>query len=1022
MNKNISAIWQQFRQSLLRSGSPQTKSEPGQAILVAAKTLKVENASLEILQPVLQNSSTLLDVLCLPLTHLISTKLSFVSLGLSLLKFAHKINQKNLDLVDYVLIISQASYLESVQEILSLYPSVNWDANSQTTQLLIKIIQKLQSFELSDRIANNALICFHQSELATAFNQILFTRLTGANISKANAYILTQRIAWNTQLHITKACIELGIINQNFLSISDINWQQEQQKYSSIDEYLKTYIEPKPLERFFDEDFAFKDIYVPLKARIIKEIGKNTSELFDLETWIKGFILKQETLDRLIFIQGKSGRGKSFFCRMFADWIRQHLHPIWTPVLISLKDVKTHFYQLETILQTALKADFVHNYPNWLQDNNTRFLFILDGLDQLNTFKNKWDVEEFIQQLSVFQKKCQNSSEMGHRIILTGQPSALQYISQLPQNLERVEISEMDENLQEKWLQKWKSLPANQGKQTDLQSIIQKSQLPSTVHQLTQEPLILYLLAAMYRNEKLTVEKLTNLNSKTAKSVIYHEAFNWVLTKQNSQIDELTEQPEVLKHLLTEAAVCVIQSGGKFASLSTLEARLEEDAAAKNKLEKFKHKFRDSNEKIALKPFYIQPFNQEENIIEFSHQIFPEFLFAEQLKTHFKSWVQYYQTEDSKQLIVPNAQLNWQIYDLLGCGKLTAEIVNYLISLLIETPNFDWELLFRRLENFYLNWCQGKFIDIAEETLAQKKQRQLQKFGIKEIGQRQIDIYAGLNVIIILLELHRYGQEQDNLKRKLVFLSSGQRETENTLTNQLLKVINYSNCIEIETFNHILGQFLSGANLSKIDLRGTRLNFADFSFAFLGEISLIHAELQQTSFNHAYLSDANFSYSNLQAAKFQGANLNGANLSYANLSFANLSGAFLIDAKLIDTNFNHANLSYTNLTGAKLNSANLVETDLHHANLNLVNLRGADLSGANLSYTHLNRANLSGVDFNGANLSNADLRGANLHLVNFANANLENILWNEEMNFAQVQGWETAINLPASLKQYLEIN
>jgi hypothetical protein len=82
--------------------------------------------------------------------------------------------------------------------------------------------------------------------------------------------------------------------------------------------------------------------------------------------------------------------------------------------------------------------------------------------------------------------------------------------------------------------------------------------------------------------------------------------------------------------------------------------------------------------------------------------------------------------------------------------------------------------LFQRLEDFYLRWCEGEFIDMLPESLPQKKMRLLRdQLKTQELGQRQIDIYAGLNVMILLLELHRYGQRHLNSKTKWCFILVG---------------------------------------------------------------------------------------------------------------------------------------------------------------------------------------------------------------------------------------------------------
>jgi len=907
MNKRLLQTWQKFRQSFSVGESLNTTVDTGKAVLEAAKTFKEQGASVELLKPLLQNSSSLLDVLCSPLAQVVGAGLPFVPLGIALLKFSRDITKQDPSLEDCVFIVSQAAYLESVKEILSLYPSINWDAEPNISKALIKQLQKLNDIELDYQSASNAVACFHESELATVFNQVLLARLAAANIPNANANILTQRVAWNTHRYIMKAWIESGDAIKNIIQPSFGDWQKEQQKFSSIDEYLKTHIASKPLDFVFDESFSFKDIYVPLKAKAVDkngEIDENVDSL-DLETWAKENLLNPNNLEQVMFVQGGPGRGKSVFCRMFSDWVRQHLHPIWTPILIRLRDLDSFESRLENTLEAELKISFIQNDQNWLTNKNTHFLFILDGFDELHIeARTNLNLEAFIKQVSGFQKECKDYPDMGHRVLITGRSMSLQGIPHLPRNLERVEIVEMDGELQQKWLDKWEELPANKGKTTAFGEFLQDDKCPSEVQKLAQEPLLLYLLAAMYRDGKLAIDKLEQANRSTAKIVIYQEALNWVLTKQRSQADgtnlniELTQQkPEDLKRILTEAAVCVVQSGGEFASMSMLEARLQDDEAAKALIEKAKEKLGNEALKTALAAFYIRPADKQEGGVEFFHKSFGEFLFAERLKARMKAWTQYYEAEDGRQLIIPEAEMNWQIYDLLGFGRLTPEIVEYLMGLLTENQDLPWEQLFKRLEKFYVNWCKGKFIDSAEETLAQKKLRQLQKYGIKELGQRHVDIYAGLNVMILLLELHRYAQGRDDLKQQIIFYPSGQPE-EDFYTAQLLRVINYSDCFQLETFNSVVGQFLSGANLRGADLRGADLRGAD-------------------------LSDADLSGANLS-----GANLSGANLSGANLGGADLSGAYLSGANLSRAYLSGANLSGADLSGADLRGANLSGADL----------------------------------------------------------------------------------------------
>jgi len=341
---------------------------------------------------------------------------------------------------------------------------------------------------------------------------------------------------------------------------------------------------------------------------------------------------------------------------------------------------------------------------------------------------------------------------------------------------------------------------------------------------------------------------------------------------------------------------------------------LKADESVKSLLEEAQKRIDDNPLRNALAVFYLQQ-GSKEGSVEFVHKSFGEFLCAERLKESLKEWTE--PGRKGRGFNTQDSQMDWEIYDLLGYGGLTAEIVEYLMGLLTtpasagEENQFRPVELFQRLENFYLRWCEGEFIDMLPESLPQRKLRLMrEQLKTQELGQRQIDIYAGLNVMILLWELHRYGQQIDEFKDKMVFYPCGKPNAEGKLddASRLLRLIGYSCCIGDSGFLQTVGQFLSGANLSGVNLSG------------------------------AHLSDVNLSDVNLSRADLSGANLSGAKLSDVNLSDVNLSRADLSDVNLRDVNLSRADLSGANLSGANLSDVNLSGAKLS----------GTDLSGANL--------------------------------------------------------------------------
>ena len=998
----------------------------------------------------LDNSNLLLEVLNSPLAQVVGTGLPFVGIAAKMLAFFIEKTQEQPALADWIFLVSQAAYLESFKGFLEQDDNLlNRIGQTPVSDNVKQLLKKLADLEFSDKSAKETVMCFRDSILATEFNLVLSERLQQAGLNADEAPILTKRVAANTHRYLIEAWAVCGEAMKHLGQPSISEWRKDQEKYHSIDNYLQEQIASLPLAPVFAENFSFKDIYVPLKAKPIDANGKliNDAEAFELETWAKQLLADENKQNRVMFVEAGPGRGKSVSCRMFADWVRQHLHPIWTPVLIRLRDIPTlQKNSFPETLKDAVTAGFASD-NDWLMDRNTRYLFFLDGFDELlMEGRSREGLKQFLNEVGQFQQNCDKNSEMRHRVLITGRTLALQAIErQMPENLDRVEVQIMDDGLQQQWLSKWEAQLGAE-KTSAFQQFLQDERCPENVKsELSREPLLLYLLAAMHRDKILKVEDFQGTNSTQAKILIYNKTVNWVLTEQRSDKlnrklnRDLTElETEDLRRILTEAGLCVVQSGGECAPVAMIEERLKADKSVKALLEKARERIKDDPLRNALAVFYLQQ-GSKDGSVEFVHKSFGEFLCAERFKESLKEWTE--PGNKNRGFNTQDSQMDWEIYDLLGYGPLTEEIVEYLMGLLTtpagagEESQFRPVELFQRLEYFYQRWCDGEFIDMLPKSLPQKKMRLLRdQLKTQELGQRQIDVYAGLNVMILLLELHRYGQERDELKDKIVFYPCGKPNAEDELddASRLLRVIGYSCCVGNSGFLQTVGRFLSGADLSHAYLSRANLNDTDLSGANLSDAYLSDADLSDADLSSAKLIGAKLIGAKLIGAKLIGANLSGADLSGANLSGANLSAADLSRANLSGTDLTGANLSGANLSGANLIVTDLSDANLSGADLSDANLRSANLSRAYLSRANLSFANLSLADLNGADLNRADLNRANLSLADLSGADLSgadlsgaglgifgHVQWDENTKWENVRGLETAVNVPAALRQQL---
>lgn len=138
---------------------------------------------------------------------------------------------------------------------------------------------------------------------------------------------------------------------------------------------------------------------------------------------------------------------------------------------------------------------------------------------------------------------------------------------------------------------------------------------------------------------------------------------------------------------------------------------------------------------------------------------FPEF--TAKLQNYLHAWSQIRDEEGCIQL---------EIYHVLGNAVLKPQILATILETLSHETRFRPVELFYHLQDFYLRWCRGEFIDAPpDHNFPQQKILQLQANNIT-LGLRQIDINTGLNVLILLLELHYYAQKHSQLSQKIIFI------------------------------------------------------------------------------------------------------------------------------------------------------------------------------------------------------------------------------------------------------------
>ncbi len=655
-----------------------------------------------------------------------------------------------------------------------------------------------------------------------------------------------ERIKYGTPKYIFKVLErskDVDILKNWFDGSPQVNYR----KYKNIDDYIKQ-VQEFPKERVFGKKEIFiESLYIPLKA---STLNKNFDCHSDLETEVIDSVIdsiyNKESQD-IILIEAGPGRGKTFFCKMFANRIANEIYPIFIPILIKLRNINLQQGFIETLKKYFTETHNEEIDTNFL--NDFKFIFILDGFDELQIQQDSEVVKKLFDQLQYFQ---QNHPK--HRVILTGRPFALPPEPDLTQNLMRFELQPMDNELREQWLKKWEAI-IYPGLAEPFKEFLNKC--PEQINDLAGEPLLLTLLAGMYRDGIIENSSFDNItNSKQAKIIIYEQFFYGVINSQRGDLQEgITGlKPEDLETIITEAALCVVQGGTEYSTIEILNKRLPKDITSSqekkltNALTAFYFRKNSSGSKDSSK--------DKGGGFEFIHKSFCEFSFAKRIYEGL------------------NKCTDEIIYDLLGYRGLTIEIVEYLRGLWENNENNGFKPLniFNELQTFYIKWSDRQFINSIDTNLPLDKAQKLKKDQFINLGQLEVDVFTGFNVMILLFELHRYGQSKDGLKKQINFNPDYDDPTTGMPLTSFLKNINYfhsSLYIGLWVYcNDILLANLKGANLIDANLQGANLEGAKLQGAILRGAKLIGADLEGANLRYAYL----------EGAKLQRANLIDANL------------------------------------------------------------------------------------------------------------------------------------------------
>ena len=337
-----------------------------------------DDENLKEFPAILQHMGSLLDVLDNPLVETATKALPLVPVVTGTLKLIREVTQQEPTLKDAVAVVAQAAYVKSFQQFLAANEELQERLQrSRASEATADRLRRLDDEDLTESAAQKVLICFHESDLAKQFAPILVARFVESGLPEAEARIAAERIARSTHRHMKQVVAEVPDGLQRLDKIYGDGWLRDLEAYESIDRYLEEAIASQPQEKVFDEEFALQDVYVPLRVKPVQEErdGDRAAAL-PIEEWAEKLLTDDTKQEQVLFLQGGPGRGKSVFCKMFADKVRRRLHPIWTPILIRLRHIATYRDFEKTLTQAV---DWVCHERRGLAARSQYPLFVCIG-------------------------------------------------------------------------------------------------------------------------------------------------------------------------------------------------------------------------------------------------------------------------------------------------------------------------------------------------------------------------------------------------------------------------------------------------------------------------------------------------------------------------------------------------------------------------------------------------------------------------------------------------------------------
>ncbi|MEM9450070.1 MAG: hypothetical protein AAGA75_16235 [Cyanobacteria bacterium P01_E01_bin.6] len=407
------------------------------------------------------------------------------------------------------------------------------------------------------------------------------------------------------------------------------------------------------------EAFGLDDIYVPLRAYhrrkregdkdeeddvVAKTMPRGDRESYtrvvvDLEECLKGWLQAENKNDAIRIVSGGPGSGKSSFAKIFAA--HQAKEASFPVLFVPLHQFNPSSDLIKAVDEFVRYDEYLKDNPLDPDDHHLRLLVIFDGLDELALQGKlaKEVAQAFVREVK--DKVSQfNRSKTRLQVVFTGRDVAVQESFNDPQQILHVlpyfvseenreeengeayvdDQNRLTDDQRNDWWQKYGT--ATHKPHTEMPKELDRGNLT----EITAQPLLNYLVALSYVQNKLTLSGQTNLNTVYADllNAVYERGYED--NRRHAALGDMSKKNFI--RVLEEIALAAWHGDGRTTTVEEIKRHCESGGLLRL-LGIFEEGAKVGVTRL-LAAFYFRQsgIRGNERTFEFTHKSFGEYLTA----------------------------------------------------------------------------------------------------------------------------------------------------------------------------------------------------------------------------------------------------------------------------------------------------------------------------------------------------------------------------------------------------------